>query len=180
MKKFVVALAVVAGAAVFALPASGAPPAGVQNASFEQFFAHWNQDIPFGATQTIISGHAWWGTGTKYARLKADGDQSVSSINQFFWGNIGYKVTGWVRFNSAEGGPGSCTFDDQGFVTIDGQIVFFGSSCFTGSVPWHFYSHTLFWTGFHFIEAGVYNGGDDIVDSTLDLDAPLANLLSLP
>jgi hypothetical protein len=63
---------------------------------------------------------------------------------------------------------------------VDGQIVFFGSSCFTGGLPWQFYSHTLLWTGFHTIEAGIYNGGDSAVDSTLDLDAPLLALLTSP
>jgi len=169
-------LALLAGAAgvaiALALPAGAASPAGgVRNASFEAGFAQWNVTIPAGASATIVPGRVRQGGGNWFARIKTDGPGGGASVDQTFWGDAGAKVTGFARFNDAE--SGSCSFIDSATVEIDGNAVFLADSCTTGSTGAVVWTYTLGYTGYHTIFGTAQNGVDDIVDSTLDMDAPL-------
>ena len=166
----------VAFAATIALvvPAGAAPPppfAGPKNASFEGGFGWWTVTVPAGASATILPGQVLPGGGMRFARLKTDGPGGGASVDQTFDGTAGSVVTGYARFNDAEGG--SCTFVDSAVVSIDGIPVFMADSCTTGSTGGVMWTYTLPFTGSHTIHGDVQNGTDDAVDSTLDMDAPV-------
>jgi hypothetical protein len=161
------------------LPAGAAPPppvAGPKNPSFEGGFAQWTVTVPVGASATIVAGQVRQGGGSRFARLKTDGPGGGASVDQTFAGTAGSTVTGFARFNDAEGG--SCVFIDSATVTIDGNPVFLADSCTTGSTGGVIWTYTLAFTGLHAIHGDVQNGLDSLVDSTLDMDAPVIYKLS--
>jgi hypothetical protein len=174
MKLAVSALAALAATIALALPAGAAVPGGgPRNASFESGFAAWTVTVPAGAFAEIVPGVVRQGGGTKYARLWTDGPGGGASIDQTYPAFAGSQTIGFARFNSGEGGPGSCFFNDTALITIDGNTVFEASSCLTGSTGAVVWTYTHTFTGDHTIHGEVQNGFDDLFDSTLDMDAPL-------
>jgi hypothetical protein len=173
MKLVVSALAALAATIALALPAGAAVPGGgPRNASFESGFAAWTVTVPAGALAEIVPGVVRQGGGTKFARLWTDGPGGGASIDQTYPAFAGSQTIGFARFNNGEAN-GECTFVDSALVSIDGNPVFEADSCTTGdtgAVVWT-YTHTF--TGDHTIHGEVQNGVDDIVDSSLDMDAPL-------
>ena len=172
MKLVVSALAALAATIAVALPAGAAPPGGgPKNASFESGFAAWTVTVPAGALAEIVPGVVRQGGGTKFARLWTDGPGGGASIDQTYPASLGSQTIGFARFNSGEGN--SCAFDDNALITIDGNTVFEASSCLTGSTGAVVWTYTHTFSGDHTIHGEVQNAVDDVVDSTLDMDAPL-------
>jgi hypothetical protein len=170
----VLLFAAVAATIIATLPAGAAPPPpvpGPKNPSFEGGFGQWTVTVPAGASATIVPGQVRQGGGSRFARLKTDGPGGGASVDQTFPGTAGSTVTGFARFNDAE--DGSCTFIDSALVDIDGTPVFMADSCTTGSTGGVIWTYTLAFTGDHTIHGEVQNGSDDLVDSTLDMDAPV-------
>ena len=103
------------------------------------------------------------------------------AVDQTFDGLAGGTVTGFARFNDAELKAGdSCGFVDTALVEIDGNPVFEADSCTTGGTGGVVWTYVLTSTGSHTIHGEVQNGVDDILDSSLDMDAPLTAKVPSP
>jgi hypothetical protein len=174
------ALAAIAAAIVFALPAGAASPATspIVNGSFETGdLTGWTATLGVGGSASVVMpGVVVIGTGVFAAQLVATA--SISQVvPKLGGGGTVNKLRGYASFVDAEGG--SCTFNDIGRVLVQrivaGSVastatVFNASSCATGSTGWVQWSYTIPGQGAYRITATAANGGDDIISSELFVD----------
>jgi len=176
------AVAAIAIAAIFALPAGALPPPSpIVNGSFETGdLTGWTATVPVGGSATVVPGGV---DGLFTAELKTDGPGSYTTLSQVIPGLGGgfgsvNKLKGWANFVDSEGG--SCIFNDNAQVLVDRIVagfvastttVFSASSCSTGSTGWVQWSYSVPGQGAYRIRARIANGGDSVVDSFLYVDA---------
>jgi hypothetical protein len=180
MIRKVMVLAAAAGAALAVTVSASAVPCCITNGSFESgggSLAGWTTGLSGGSAGVVGGGVS--GGGSWHARVTAGSANTWQSISQSFVAPAG-RVFGWAAFNDDE--SGSCSFNDQAQVVVDGAIVWSASSCVTGSTPWQQWSKQVSHAGTHNVTVRVANGGDSAFSSSVDADLNIwdARLSKLP
>jgi hypothetical protein len=159
---------------------------GITNGGFETGnFAGWTQTIPGGATQDVVTSDPNLGApaeGRYYARLKTDGPDANSRIEQSVALPAGSQISGYAQFYDTETAGGQpCFFADTAEVQILDSAAavvatpFFAQHCTTNSVPWTLWSYTVGADDTYTIRAQIRNIGDSAFDSLMGVDGVLVS-----